>query len=185
MQSHEFSVPEKYIGRVLISTSLFASYSLILSEYKVLKSNYDVIEDKPTTEFSLQFAPKWIVEKAISTEVTNYKFLNSYEIDFDYSPTEGNNILFRHHFQIRHDKEAGKLKLKCRLVSQKKLQYKKVCCPGRLVNSTAPSNTLSSFFAFNYYNQTCLALRWKRVSPCWKPFRKNLRLPFKRVCRLM
>ncbi len=42
-------------------------------EQEVLKQIRKVIGDKPVSENKLQFAPRWVIDKAIEKEKKNYK----------------------------------------------------------------------------------------------------------------
>ena len=87
------------------------------SEQKVLRDIYAVIGDNEVSEAKLGFAPRWIIDKAIRTEMENYRSSGAYEeVDWRKLP-RGSNIFTSHHFfTIKTDGEAGTLKLKCRLV---------------------------------------------------------------------
>ena len=71
---------------------------------------------KPVSEFRLQFAPRWLLDKAIETEKQNYFSEGAYEeVKLNTLPRNANIISSQHFFQIKTDGAADKLKLKCRM----------------------------------------------------------------------
>lgn len=107
---------EKDIGKVEINDPLSLPFSLESTEQQVHRSIYAVFIKEPTTEFRLQFVPRWVVESVIVREKSNYQSVNAHkEIDIDDVSTGTDVILFHHAIQIKTDGEAGKLQLKYRL----------------------------------------------------------------------
>ena len=69
------------------------------------------------TARKLEFAPRWIIEKAIQNEKNNFIEKKAFKQINVKSLPKGANLISSHCFlQIETDGESGKLKLKCRLV---------------------------------------------------------------------
>ena len=109
--------PVKDVGQTKIAPPPSVPIDLDSSEQQVLRDIHAVIGDSTVSESKLSFAPRWIIDKAIRTEMENYRESGAYEeVDWRKLP-RGSNIITSHHFfNIKTDGEAGRLKLKCRLV---------------------------------------------------------------------
>lgn len=77
--NHYPPLPKKDIGMKNLKSPPFIPFSFESSDQQVLSDIHKVIGDKPTIEFRLQFAPMWIVEKAIEKDKLNYQSLKSWE----------------------------------------------------------------------------------------------------------
>ena len=107
--------PEKDVGVTQIVSPDQLPKMLQSSEQKVLREIKDVIGVRTASEHSLQFAPQWILQKAIDNERDEYrKHVN--EVDIRTLPRDANIISSHHFFQVKHDGHEDSLKLKCRLV---------------------------------------------------------------------
>lgn len=108
---------DRDIGNVAVAVPPEVPFNLFSSEQKILKEILHVIGKNPTTEFHLQGAPRWLIDKSMATEKESYKREEAYRgVKLQDLPC-GSNIISSHHFfQIKHDEEEEKLKLKCRLV---------------------------------------------------------------------
>ena len=85
------------------------------SEQEILERARDVLCEKPLSEHQLQFVPQWVIDKAIAKEKENYN--GAYEeLHISQLPPNQNFISSHHFFQLKHEGETDKLKLKCRLV---------------------------------------------------------------------
>lgn len=116
-EATEDSCPSKDIGNVPITSPSSLPFSLTTCEQQVLRNMRSVIGYQPATEFQLQFAPRWILDKSISVEKTNYQSEEAYEeVDIRRLPSRRNLISSHHFFQIKKDGDGDNLKLKCRLV---------------------------------------------------------------------
>ena len=114
-QSFGASQPERDVGNTSILSHEQVPDFLKSSEQKVLEGIKSVIGDRTASESQLQFAPQWILQKAIDKELSEYR-RNVEEIDIRTLPRDANIISSHHFFQIKHDGQEGSLKLKCRLV---------------------------------------------------------------------
>ena len=75
----------------------------------------EVVGFKPVTEHKLQFAPRWIIDKAIHKERQNYVNQQAFvPVSIKSIPRSANVITSHHFFRIKKDGEEDKLKLKCR-----------------------------------------------------------------------
>ena len=116
-RTHELPEPEKDIGDTALVSPPQLPHSLQSSEQVVLHDMKRVIGDGPVSEFKLQFAPRWIIDKAIADEKSNYHDAGAYkELHFREIPKGANVITSHHFFQIKNHAEEGRLRLKCRLV---------------------------------------------------------------------
>ena len=116
-ESSEPSRPEKDVGITPIISPDQLPQILQSSEQNVLREIKGVIGDRTASEHSLQFAPQWILQKAIDKERNEYrKHVN--ELDIRTLSREANIISSHHFFQVKHDGHEDSLKLKCRLVPQ-------------------------------------------------------------------
>jgi len=112
---HDPPTPDKDIGSTVIRSPPHIPYNLQSSEQELLRQAKSVLGKNQASEFKLQFVPRWIIDKSIATERENYH--GAYEeVDFRDLPPNANIISSHHFFEIKHDGEEGKLKLKCRLV---------------------------------------------------------------------
>ena len=108
---------EKDIGDTSITPPKELPTSLESIEQELLQRMRQVVGDQPISESKLQFAPRWILDKAISKEKANYKEKNAYiPMSIRSLPRRSNIISSHHFFHIKTDGKEGKLKLKCRLV---------------------------------------------------------------------
>ena len=114
-QSFEPPQPEKSVGSTPIISHQQVPHFLQSSEQKILEEIRSVIGDRTASESILQFAPRWILQKAIDKELSEYR-RNIEEVDIRILPRDANIISSHHFFQIKHDGQEGSLKLKCRLV---------------------------------------------------------------------
>lgn len=62
----------KDVANVSVKAPMLLPHQIQSMEQQVLHQMYKVVGDKPTTEFRLQFAPKWTIDKAIHSEKDNY-----------------------------------------------------------------------------------------------------------------
>ena len=86
-------------------------------EQEILRKIRDVVGYEPVSEARLQFAPSWLIQKAIDAELNNYKSKGAYTTVHKRGvPRDANLISSHHFFQIKTDGSPEKLKLKCRLV---------------------------------------------------------------------
>ena len=109
--------PIKDIGHTKVVSPDKIPTSLESNEQELLHKMRDVAGDLPVSESKLQFAPRWILDKAIAKEKANYKEKNAYiPVSIRELPRRANIISSHHFFHIKTDGEEGKLKLKCRLV---------------------------------------------------------------------
>ncbi len=107
--------PERDIGEYQFRMPTQLPLPLESSEQEVLKQIRKVIGDKAVSEKKLQFAPRWIIDKAIDAEKMNYKA--SVEPICRLKLPRDSNIVSSHHFfVVKFDGESGKLKLRCRVV---------------------------------------------------------------------
>lgn len=115
-KEHDPPRPDKDIGNVPIRPPPNIPYKLDSSEQEVLKWAYSMLGDQTISEARLEFLPRWIIDKSISKEKANYATAYE-ELDIASLPKEANLISSHHFFQVKHEGEKDKLKLKCRLVS--------------------------------------------------------------------
>ena len=86
------------------------------SEQEILRGIKDVIGLQPVTLSQIQFAPQWIVKKAIQKELENYTYKKAFEeIEISELPRYANLISSHCFFQVKYD-GVENIKLKCRLV---------------------------------------------------------------------
>ena len=115
-ESHDPPRPDRDIGSTPIAPPPSLPVRLESSEQSILQSLRTIVGDKPVSEFRLQFAPRWLLDKSIETEKQNYFAENAYEEVYIKTLPRSANIISSHHFfQIKHDGSADKLKLKCRM----------------------------------------------------------------------
>ena len=108
--------PERHIGSTPVAPPPSLPARLESSEKIILQEIRNVVGDKPVSEFRLQFAPRWLLDKSIDTEKENYFAEGAYEeVDIKTLPRNANIISSHHFFQVKHDGSADKLKLKCRM----------------------------------------------------------------------
>ena len=62
---------DKDIGKTKLFTPPKVPFNLESSEQTVLQQIHEVVGDRQVSEFELQFAPRWILEKAIANEKEN------------------------------------------------------------------------------------------------------------------
>ena len=116
-RTHEPPEPQKDVGGTALVSPPQLPYSLQSSEQLVLHEMKRVVGDGPVSEFKLQFAPRWIIDKAIADEKSNYHDAGAYkELHFRQTPKGANVITSHHFFRIKNHAEEGRLRLKCRLV---------------------------------------------------------------------
>ena len=109
-------IRKKDIGETKLKTPS-ESETLKSGEQEVLRGIKDVIGFEPVTEAKIRFAPRWIVEKAIMSELENYTEKEAYEeVHVKSLPKDANLISSHCFFQIKYDGDEDILKLKCRLV---------------------------------------------------------------------
>ena len=107
----------KDIGDTKLTAPKSLPTELQSHEQEVLRKIREIVGDQPVSESKLQFAPRWILDKAIAKEKANYKEKEAYRPVSIRSLRRGSNIISSHHFfHVKTDGEEGKLKLKCRLV---------------------------------------------------------------------
>ena len=107
----------KDIGDTAITGPSRLPASLESSKQEILRHIRDVVGDQPVSESKLQFAPRWILDKAIAKEKANYKDKDAYVSMAIRSLPRRSNVISSHHFfHVKTDGEEGRLKLKCRLV---------------------------------------------------------------------
>lgn len=86
-------------------------------EQEILHNMYEVLAENPTSNFQLQFAPRWILRKAIEAEKENYRKEGAYkEVEYKSFPPNVNVNSSHHFFELRFSEDAGELRLKYRLV---------------------------------------------------------------------
>ena len=103
------------MGNVLITAPPDITTSLKTSEQGILKRARDVLGEKQLSEHQLQCVPQWVSDKAIAKEKENYN--GAYEeLLISQLPPNANLISSHHFFQLKHEGETDKIKLKCRLV---------------------------------------------------------------------
>lgn len=108
---------QKDIGETRVTQPTYPHFSLDSSEQFVLKEIREAIGDKPASESKLQFAPRWLIDKAIEKEKKAYIDNRAFEeVDIKTVPRDSNIISSHHFFVVKADGEKEKLKLKCRLV---------------------------------------------------------------------
>lgn len=82
-----------------------------------LRKVADVIGFDSTTEYKLEFAPRWLIDATIQEEKKNYADQNAYESVFSRSIPPNSNIISSHHFfKLGHKGKVGNLLLRCQLV---------------------------------------------------------------------
>lgn len=81
------------------------------SEQHVLREIQKVFGYSPATKFQLQFAPRWILDKSISIEPSNYDGAYK-EVNIKSLPPRSNIISSHHFFQLNKDGEHDKLNQK-------------------------------------------------------------------------
>jgi len=107
----------KDIGTSTIQAPDSFPTSLESTEQELLLRIKDVVGDASVTEHKLQFAPRWIIDKAINKEKKNYKDKEAYvPVSIRSVPRQSNIISSHHFFQVKTDGSTDRLKLKCRLV---------------------------------------------------------------------
>ena len=109
--------PDKDIGSIDVLPPPSLPIDLKSTEQKLLYDIKQVIGDKPVSEFRLQFAPRWLIDKAINNEKQNYKLAKAYEeVPLSSLAKDANIITSHHFFEVKFDGLLEMLKLKCRLV---------------------------------------------------------------------
>ena len=107
--------PQRDIGEYQFRMPTEFPLPLESCEQDILKQIRNVIGDKAVSESKLQFAPRWIIDKAIENEKNNYK--SSIEPVCRFNLPGNANVVSSHHFfVVKFDGESGKLKLRCRVV---------------------------------------------------------------------
>lgn len=90
--------PAKDIDNLPVILPPSDDYALSTAEQEVLRNIEKVGgHNKPITEFGLQFAPKWIVEKTIVSEKRAYIQENEYERSEVHRDA---NVISSHHFFV-------------------------------------------------------------------------------------
>lgn len=114
-QTRNPSTKKDDIGKVPLTVPPELPYSLKSSEQLVLRNILNSVGSGPFTEFQLQFAPRWLLNKSISQEKVNYK--DAYEeVDIRTLSRSANIISSHHFFEVKNTGTRDSLKLKCRLV---------------------------------------------------------------------
>ena len=150
-RTHEPPEPQKDIDGTALMSPPQLPHSLQSSEQLVLHEMKGVVGDGPVSEFKLQFAPRWIIDKAIADEKSNYHDAGAYrELHFRQTP-KGTNVITSHHFfQIKNHAEEGRLRLKCRLVPYGNRDREETLCA-----KTQPRHNSQSSVYFFHWQPFC------------------------------
>lgn len=89
--------PDKGIGQTSV-TAPKSNASLQSTEQILLRQIRDIIGCDPVTESKLQFAPRWILDKAIVKEKANYSYQDAYIPVSIRNVPRNSNIISSHHF---------------------------------------------------------------------------------------
>lgn len=96
------------------------------SEQNVLKDPTKIIGDQPVSESKFQFAPRWILEKAIEAEKRNFFEAKAHMLVSICKFPKNANIMSSHYFFVlKYQVEIGKLRLRCRLLPHGNRDYEK------------------------------------------------------------
>ena len=121
-------------------------YKLESDEQQILRKIRNVAGYEPVLEAIIQFTPSWMIQKAIETELNNYKGEIAYKTVHKCNVPRNSNVVSSHHFfQIKTDASPQKLKFKCRLVPYRNTDAKKESL--RTDSSTAQSPVIRLFLS--------------------------------------
>ncbi len=107
--------PGKDIGDYQFKMPTYYPLPLESCEQQVLKQIRATLGDGPFSESKLLFAPRWIIDKAISEEKKSY--MTSVQPVCRPTLLRSANVVPSHHFfTVKYDVDTGNLKPRCRVV---------------------------------------------------------------------
>lgn len=111
------SIPAKDDGDTPVLPLSVLPTQLEAAEQTILRQLKEVLCDVQVSESRLEFAPRWVIDKAIQKEKDNFRDKKTFrEVRIQDLPKNANLISSHCFFQVKLDAASDRLKLKCRLV---------------------------------------------------------------------